>query len=111
MKILLDTHVFLWYISGDQRLTRSMLEQLRQPANEVYLSVVSLWEIIIKYQIGKMPLPQSPEQYIPQQRQNHMIGNLDVDVDVASVRQLITLPTLHNDPFDRLLICQAINMG
>ncbi len=109
MKILLDTHIFLWYISGDKRIPSVMLQHLRNPENELYLSVVSLWEIIIKYQLGKIPLPQSPEQYIPQQRQRHLIRSLDVDE--ASICQLINLPALHNDPFDRLLICQAIHYG
>jgi len=106
MRILLDTHVFLWYISGDKHLPPTMLQHIRQPGNEVYLSVVSLWEVIIKYQLGKLPLPQSPEAYLPRQRQRHQIRSLDVNE--ASVRQLIKLPGLHSDPFDRLLICQAI---
>ncbi len=106
MRILLDTHVFLWYISGDKRLPPTMLQHIRQPNNEVYLSVVSLWEVIIKYQLGKMPLSQAPDTYLPLQRQRHQIRSLDVNE--ASVKQLIKLPALHNDPFDRLLICQAI---
>ena len=106
MRILLDTHIFLWYISGDKLLSPLMVQHIQNTQNEICLSVVSLWEVIIKYQLGKMPLPQSPEIYLPTQRQRHQIRNLDVDE--ASVRQLIRLPTLHNDPFDRLLICQAI---
>lgn len=106
MKILLDTHIFLWYISGDKQLPDFMIEQIRHPANKVYLCVVSLWEVIIKYQLGRLPLPKSPEIYLPQQRRRHLIENLNVDE--KSVRQLITLPLLHNDPFDRLLISQAI---
>lgn len=106
MRILLDTHIFLWYISADKHLPPTIQQHIRQPNNEVYLSVVSLWEVIIKYQLGKMPLPQSPEAYLPQQRQKHQIRSLDVDE--TSVQQLIKLPALHNDPFDRLLICQAI---
>ena len=106
MRILLDTHIFLWYISGDKSLSSRMVQHIQNPQNEIYLSVISLWEVIIKYQLGKMPLPQSPEIYLPTQRQRHQIRNLDVDE--ASVRQLIKLPPLHNDPFDRLLICQAI---
>ena len=106
MKILLDTHVFLWYISGDNRISDTIIQNVQNPQNEVYLSVVSLWEIIIKYQLGKLTLPQSPEIYIPVQRQRHLIYSLDVDEE--SVSQLIKLPLLHNDPFDRLIMCQAI---
>lgn len=109
MKILLDTHVFLWYISGDDRISPEMTQAIRRPENEVYLSVVSLWEVIIKYQLGKMPLPQSPEIYLPTQRQRHLFRSLEVDE--ASVKQLIQLQPLHNDPFDRLLICQALAHG
>lgn len=105
MKILLDTHVFLWYISADERLPPSFLDALRVPDNEVYLSVVSLWEVIIKYQLGKLPLPASPEVYVPLQRRRHLLYSLDVDE--ASVAELVKLPALHRDPFDRLLICQA----
>lgn len=106
MKILLDTHIFLWYISGDQRIPESMLGEIRQPENEVYLSVISLWEVIIKYQLGKIPLPETPEIYLPTQRQKHMIQSLDVNE--ACVKRLADLPAVHRDPFDRLLICQTI---
>lgn len=109
MKILLDTQVFLWYISGDNRLPGFMLDSIRDADNPVYLSVASFWEIVIKYQLGKLPLPQSPESYIPKQRQRHQIENLIIDE--ASIAQLVKLPTLHRDPFDRLLICQTIEYG
>lgn len=61
MKILLDTHIFLWFISGDPQLSISTRDLIRDSDNEVYLSVVSVWESIIKYQLGKLPLPKSPE--------------------------------------------------
>jgi PIN domain nuclease of toxin-antitoxin system len=60
MKILLDTHIFLWFISGDPRLSASLRDAIRDSDNEIYLSVVSVWESIIKYQLGKLPLPESP---------------------------------------------------
>lgn len=109
MKLLLDTHIFLWFISGDSRLPATVQSAIQDPTNEVYLSVVSLWEVIIKYQLGKLPLPQPPETYLPQQRVAHQIASLTVDK--ASVAQLATLPLLHRDPFDRLLICQALQHG
>jgi PIN domain nuclease of toxin-antitoxin system len=109
MKILLDTQIFLWYITKDQRLPVAMLQSIRHTENEVYLSVVSLWEVIVKYQIGKLPLPQPPEFYLPEQRQRHQIQNLDLDE--ASILQLIKLPDVHRDPFDRMLVCQAIQHG
>ena len=66
MRLLLDTHIFLWYISGDGRLPTAMKDAIRDPSNEAYLSVVSVWEAIVKHQLGKLPLPQSPEIFIPE---------------------------------------------
>jgi PIN domain nuclease of toxin-antitoxin system len=109
MKLLLDTHIFLWFISGDPRLPVGFRDSVRDPDNRVFLSVVSLWEAIIKFQLGKLPLPESPEVYLPKQRERHLITSLPVDE--SSVAELAKLPLLHRDPFDRLLICQAIRHG
>lgn len=109
MKLLLDTHVFLWFISGDKRLPKGMRDRIRDSDNEVYLSVVSLWEAIVKYQLGRLPLPQPPNIYLPVQRQKHQIASLSLDE--ASVSQLADLPQIHRDPFDRMLICQAMEHG
>jgi PIN domain nuclease of toxin-antitoxin system len=106
MKILLDTHIFLWFISRDQRLPADMQEIIQDLDNEIYLSVVSTWEAIVKYQLGKLPLPESPATYFPRHCDRHQILNLDLDQ--ASVSQLANLPSLHRDPFDRMLICQAL---
>lgn len=78
MKILLDTHIFLWFISSDNRLSTDVRDAIRNSDNEVYLSVVSIWESIVKYQLGKLPLPASPEIYITKQRDRHQIANLDL---------------------------------
>jgi len=109
MRLLLDTHVFLWFISGDNRLPATMRGSIRDLNNEVYLSVVSLWEAIIKHRLGKLPLPQPPEVYLPTQRERHQISSLSLDE--ASVSQLVNLPPIHRDPFDRMLICQAMQHG
>ena len=106
MKILLDTHIFLWFISRDQRLPTDMQEIIQDIDNEIYLSIVSTWEAIVKYQLGKLPLPESPEIYFPKHCDRHQFLNLDLDR--ASVTQLAKLPSLHRDPFDRMLICQAL---
>jgi len=105
MKLLLDTHIFLWFISGDQRLPDDMREHVRDPDNEIYLSVVSIWEAIIKYQLGKLQLPEPPEKYLPIQRERHEI--LSLPLDEASVSHLTQLSEIHRDPFDRMLICQS----
>jgi PIN domain nuclease of toxin-antitoxin system len=106
MKILLDTHIFLWFISGDTQLSTDVRDAIRDPDNEVYLSAVSVWEAIVKYQLGKLPLPEHPETYLPKQRDLHQIVSLALDE--SSVAQLAKLPPLHRDPFDRMLICQAL---
>jgi PIN domain nuclease of toxin-antitoxin system len=106
MKLLLDTHIFLWLISGDTCLSASLRQIIRNPENDVYLSVVSIWEAIIKHGLGKLFLPEPPEIYLPKQRRLHLIQSLPVDED--SVSQLSKLPLLHRDPFDRMLISQAL---
>lgn len=106
MRLLLDTHVFLWFISGDTRLPEAMKTAMRDRNNEVYLSVVSLWEAVIKYHLGRLPLPEPAESYLPIQRERHQISSLPLDE--ASVSQLARLPAIHRDPFDRMLICQAL---
>lgn len=105
MRILLDTHIFLWYVNGDKRLSNTWRDRIRSLENEVYLSVVSIWETMIKYQLGKLSLPQPPAIYLPTQRTQHQI--LSLALDEPSVTYLAQLPPLHRDPFDRILICQA----
>jgi PIN domain nuclease of toxin-antitoxin system len=109
MKILLDTHIFLWFISADSRLSVDIRDFIRDLDNEIYLSVVSIWECLVKYQLGKLPLPEPPEIYLPKQRDLHQIVSLALDE--SSVTQLAKLPPLHHDPFDRMLICQALQNG
>jgi PIN domain nuclease of toxin-antitoxin system len=109
MRILLDTHIFLWFISGDTQLSTNVRDAIRDPDNEVYLSAISVWEAIVKYELGKLPLPEHPETYLPKQRDLHQIASLDLNE--SSVLQLAKLPPLHRDPFDRMLICQALQNG
>ena len=106
MRILLDTHIFLWFISGDTQLSKDVRDAIRDPDNEVYLSAISVWEILVKYQLGKLPLPEHPETYLPKQRDLHQI--LSLALDESSVAQLAKLPPLHRDPFDRMIVCQAL---
>ena len=106
MRLLLDTHMFLWFISGDARLPTDWRDSIRDPAHEVYLSVVSLWEAIMKHALGKLPLPHPPASYLPVQRVRHRIVSLSLEE--SSVCHLATLPPVHRDPFDRMLVCQAM---
>lgn len=105
MKALLDTQTFLWAISGNERLSRRAAEIFIGPS-DLWLSVASIWEILIKVQIGKMPLPQPAGPYIVKKMAENQIATLPVSVD--HVLKFETLPMHHNDPFDRMLIAQSL---
>ena len=108
MRLLLDTHIFLWYVGGDQRVG-GRLRQAIENADAVYLSVVSVWEATIKYSIGKLTLPEPPHPWLSMQREQHGIESLPIDE--ASVAHLPKLELHHRDPFDRILVCQSIEHG
>jgi PIN domain nuclease of toxin-antitoxin system len=109
MRLLLDTHVFLWYIAADPKLPSVFRDAIRDPANEVILSAASVWEAVIKYALGKLPLPEPPASYLPRQREAHQIASLSIEE--AALTFLASLPPLHRDPFDRILIAQALRNG
>lgn len=105
MRLLLDTCSFLW-LAGGTPLSEAAVTVVRNPANDLYLSAVSAWEISTKYQSGRLPLPESPERLIPIERRLRGIEELAFDEE--SALQVLRLPPLHRDPFDRMLISQAI---
>ena len=106
MNLLLDTHTFLWWDSNPSKLSPEVLRLCRNRTNRVFLSVVNIWEVQIKIQLGKlqltMPLPDLTALY----QQNDGFEVLPVTLD--HVLALGTLPLHHKDPFDRLLIAQAL---
>jgi PIN domain nuclease of toxin-antitoxin system len=106
VRILLDTCTFLWVVSGARELSAHAREIYVDPENEVYLSSVSAWEMAVKYTLGRLPLPEPPGRFVPAQRKLHQIESLHLDEETAL--HLIRLPLLHKDPFDRMLVCQAI---
>jgi PIN domain nuclease of toxin-antitoxin system len=106
MRLLLDTHSFLWYITNNRKLPRHAYDAIRDKSNEAFLSVVSVWEVFVKHKLGKLPLPEPADAYIDSRRTAHRIANLALDA--ADVAQLLSLPDHHRDPFDRMLICQAL---
>lgn len=109
MRILLDTHILLWYCAADPRLPTRFRDVIRDPANEVFVSVASIWEAVIKYATGRLSLPAPPAMYLPRQRAIH--GFSPLPVDEAAMQFLAALPTIHRDPFDRLIVAQAVQHG
>ena len=106
MNTLLDTHAFLWFIEGSPRLSVRARELIRDPETELFLSIASLWEIAIKSSIGRLPLLRPFDELIPDQLARHEIVLLPIDV--RHLVQLMHLERHHGDPFDRMLIAQAI---
>ena len=106
MRLLLDTHIFLWHINGEAALSAAAREAIVDPSNDVYLSIASAWEIAIKYSLGKLPMPSEPADYVPKQRRKHRISKLPIRE--SDFKTLIDLPPIHGDPFDRMLVAQAI---
>jgi PIN domain nuclease of toxin-antitoxin system len=106
VRLLLDTATFLWVINDAPELSSQARQLFVDPENEAYLSAVSAWEIAIKYGLGRLPLPEPPDRFIPAQRKQHGIDSLQLDEEAAL--HLSRLPQLHKDPFDRMLVCQAI---
>ena len=106
MRILLDTHTFLWMIFGDERLNETVRTQIGSPQNEVLLSVATLWEIAIKTSLGKLELTIPFEKIIEEQLDMYAFQVLPISF--TALVAVSTMPFHHRDPFDRLLVAQAI---
>lgn len=105
MKVLLDTHAFLWAITADPRLSPLAQRIFLGGTNELLLSAASLWEIAIKVRIGKLPLPQPSDRYLRGQLSRNAIRVLPVEA--VHVLRLFELPDIHADPCDRMLVAQC----
>ena len=106
MKYLLDTHALLWFLKGDKKLSAKARGLIDNPGNRKFLSIASLWEIAIKVSLRKLVLDKPFEKLFPEQLHFNRIEILDITVD--SLTKLTTLPFHHREPFDRLIIAQAI---
>jgi PIN domain nuclease of toxin-antitoxin system len=106
MKILLDTQAFLWIISDAPELSKKAKKVFLDQENDLFLSLASTWEIAIKSSLGKLKLKQPLQKFIPMQLQENSIFQLDISF--RHVVGITTLPFHHRDPFDRLIISQAI---
>lgn len=105
MRLLLDSHVFVWMHDQPNKLSPAVKNALTDPANQIFLSVASAWELQIKIILGKFGLSDKLENVITQQRQ---ANNLQmIPVELSHILYLENIPFHHKDPFDRILIAQA----
>jgi len=109
MKILLDTHAFLWAITEDAQLSVRAREIFTARTSELFLSVASIWEILIKVQLKKLPLTKPVVPFLREQLANNNIHVLPIVLD--HVARLEDLPVHHRDPFDRILVAQSMEEG
>ena len=105
MRLLLDTHVLLWSLAEQHRLEGGTRGLIEDPANEVLFSAASIWEIAIKAQLGRVDFPIRPERVAQAARES---GFTELPVRSEAAAHVAKLPLLHRDPFDRLLVAQAI---
>jgi PIN domain nuclease of toxin-antitoxin system len=105
LRLLLDTQCLLWWFTEPERLNVRAIEQIVSEDNQLLFSVASAWEIAIKVSIGKLPLPEPVDVYIASRMQQ--LGIKYLDIVFPHVCKVATLPLLHRDPFDRILIAQA----
>ncbi len=106
MKILLDTHAFLWLMKNDLRLSPVAKTTFLDPKNEMYLSLASVWEIAIKSSLNKLKLPLPVNDYIDSRTHRYGIYLQEITMDYIALVE--KLPFHHRDPFDRLIIAQGI---
>jgi len=105
MRILVDTHAWIWWLIEPQRLSRDAVTLLADRGTAVYLSTASVWEVIIKHAVGKLALPAAPEVLVPQAMADD--GMIELPIAHRHALQVTHLPIHHRDPFDRVIIAQA----
>jgi PIN domain nuclease of toxin-antitoxin system len=105
LKLLLDTQCLLWWFTEPERLNSEAIDQIVSEDNELFFSVASAWEIAIKVGIGKLPLPEPVDTYIASRMR--LLDAKYLDIVFPHACRVGTLPLLHRDPFDRILIAQA----
>jgi PIN domain nuclease of toxin-antitoxin system len=105
VRFLVDTHCWLWLQASPERLAPEVVSLLEDPANDLFLSAASSWEIAIKYALRKLPLPEPPSRYVP--RRMTSSGSRGLPIEHTHSLRVAELPMHHRDPFDRLLVAQA----
>ncbi len=106
MNVLIDSHTFLWYVNADPRLSDTARTLINNPANVVFLSVASAWELSIKFSTGKLTLSQPFPDFLDAQLALNTFRLLPIHLH--HLRRVATLPFHHKDPFDRLIIAQSL---
>jgi PIN domain nuclease of toxin-antitoxin system len=107
MKLLLDTHTFLWFITGNSRLSSDARSLIEDTANDKFVSIVSLWEIALKFSLGKLNLTDDFDVLFPNQLRIN--GFEELAIETKHFYEIVKMPFHHRDPFDRLIIAQAIS--
>jgi PIN domain nuclease of toxin-antitoxin system len=105
MKVLFDTHTFIWWITDSSRLSSTVRDIVSDGSNQLFFSAASGWEIAIKAQLGKLQLPNTPQQFIMEQLLVNSIESLPIQLSHAL--GIYNLPNHHKDPFDRMLVAQS----
>lgn len=106
MRYLIDTHTLLWFVNDDPQLPISMRELMENEETDLFISVGSIWEMAIKFSIGKLKLPSSFDAYVRRHIDDNYI--LVLQIDVSHLTYVTTMPFHHRDPFDRLIIAQSL---
>jgi len=105
VNILLDTHALLWFVGGDSRLSGKARRAIENSAHQSFISMASCWEMAVKISLKKLDLGETLETFIDQRLDE---GFQILPVEINHITPLVTLPFHHRDPFDRILICQAV---
>ncbi len=109
MNLLLDTRALLWLAGDPDRLSMAARAALDDESNRLFLSDVTVWEVVLKHQTGKLPLPEAPRTWLPKQTAFFDLQRQAIDLE--SLFRSGELPAIHRDPFDRLLCAQAMTHG
>lgn len=105
MRLLLDSHSLIWFVAGSKRMSASARDAIANAANDVWVSHASIWELTIKQAASRLRLPSPPEEMAERASMRLL------PIDLRHIRATATLSAIHGDPFDRLLVAQAIDEG
>lgn len=108
MKFLIDTHILIWFLEDSEKLDRGVKESLLDTQNQVFVSQASIWEMAIKISLGKLKIPMLLEELLFHLER---VGWSVLSIKNADIILLLTLPYIHSDPFDRIMVCQCKRYG